>query len=210
MVYEGCADWVTDPVAVGFDRVDEPKRSIVLIGMMGCGKSTIGRLIAERFGWEFVDTDARIESEAGCSIRDVFARFGEAYFRRLESQAISRLADSQAPRVIAVGGGAVLRDDNLARLRRIGTMVYLKVTPQELARRVGSGWKRPLVARRRDKAAALAELLERREPRYEMADVIICTDGLTVPQAVRAVIAAVEGFETRTPEAPPDPPARRG
>ena len=172
-----------------------PKRSVVLIGMMGCGKSTIGRLLARRLGWGFVDTDALVEAEAGCAVRDIFARLGESSFRELEAGVIAALPGGDDPRVVAVGGGAVMRDDNLQALRRLGTLVHLRVSPPELARRLGAAQHRPLLATEPDKAATLAALVERRRQRYEMADVVVATDGFTVGQAARAVLSAVLGFE---------------
>jgi shikimate kinase len=164
-----------------------------MIGMMGCGKSTIGKLVARRLGRPFVDTDALIEAEASCRIRDIFARYGELHFRQLERAAIARLAESDEPRVIAVGGGAVMSDENVEALRRVGVLVYLKVSPQGLASRVRAARTRPLLAGRGDKEKAIAELLRVREPRYRLADVTVCTDGLCVPEATERVLSAL-GF----------------
>jgi len=180
--------------------LDRPKRSIILVGMMGCGKSTVGHLLARRLGWRFVDTDAVIEARAGRGIPEIFERLGEPAFREMEAEAIAGLPGESRLRIVAVGGGALMRDDNIEALRRLGTLVYLKVTPVELARRLGAARQRPLLAGEPDKAAAAADLLEGRRARYEQADVVVCTDGFDVPRAVLAVLDAVLGYERERPD----------
>jgi shikimate kinase len=165
--------------------------------MMGCGKSTIGRRIARRLGWEFVDTDAMIEAEAGCTVADIFAALGEEEFRRRETRVIEGLADLPSRCMVSVGGGAVLSEQNRLNLARLGWTVYLKVDPEELARRVGQTASRPLLAGRADTAEWIRELLDRREPLYMAADIVVATDGLTVRQAMASVLSAVVDHEEK-------------
>src|SRR2546423_13266269 len=139
--------------------------------MMGAGKTTVGRLLAEMTGRPFFDTDAMVEERLGRSIAEVWGRQGEDAFRDLESAVV---ADAAARRggVIAVGGGAVLRPGNVAALKSNGRLVWLRADPATLRARVGNGGDRPLAAR-------LEHLAAEREPAYrDAADVIIETAGV--------------------------------
>jgi len=100
-------------------------RNIVLIGMPHSGKSTIGRLLAQRLGRDLIDTDAEIAARAGMPVREIFRMHGEPYFRELEAQAIQEAAQAADGRIISTGGGAVLRADNIAALRRTGLLLFL-------------------------------------------------------------------------------------
>ena len=113
---------------------DDP-RNIVLIGYRGSGKTVVGRLLAERRGWTFVDTDALIEAQAGISIAEIFAAEGEAGFRAREERVIARVTADRR-RVFSVGGGAVLRQENVARLRAGGVVVWLTAPPEVLWERI--------------------------------------------------------------------------
>ena len=165
--------------------------------MMGCGKSTIGRRIARRLGWELVDTDAVIEAAAGCAVADIFAALGEVEFRRMEAQAIASLFDSSARRVISIGGGAFLKEQNRRDLARLGWLVYLKVDPEELARRVGHTASRPLLAGHMDTAETIRTLLAQREVHYLAADVVVVTTGLTLRRATDLALTAVLDHEEK-------------
>ncbi|KAB2906647.1 MAG: shikimate kinase [Burkholderiaceae bacterium] len=119
---------------------------IVLVGMPGCGKSTIGRLLARRLHVDFGDSDQVIEQRLGCSIRSYFDSHGEAAFRDVEEEVLAQLLrQEQAVGVLATGGGAVLRSANRAAMRAAAHVVYLKVTPEEIVRRVKNDTKRPLL-----------------------------------------------------------------
>jgi shikimate kinase len=162
-------------------------RTVWLVGMMGAGKSAVGRLLAARLGLPFLDTDAEVEREAGCTIADLFAREGEAVFRRRERAAIERCAGRAA--VVALGGGAMAQPGAAERLAGSGTVVYLKAGPEALLARVGEADERPLL-KGLDHAGRLAEigrLLARRAPCYEKAEVVVETEGRD-PQAVAEAV----------------------
>lgn len=112
-----------------------PPANVVLIGLRGCGKSSVGRDVAGRLGWTFVDTDEHVERSAERSIREIFERHGEPHFRRLEAQAVERAARGRE-QVIAVGGGAILSEHNRQILRHGGVCVWLTAPPEELQRRL--------------------------------------------------------------------------
>jgi len=162
---------------------------VVLTGFMASGKTAVGRRLARRLGYDFVDTDHVIEEKAGCAISELFARSGEAAFRALERETIASLSPA-APSVIATGGGTFVDADNRAALHRLGVCVCLVVSPETILERVGRSDKRPL-AQGPDAAERLAKLYETRLPFYRMADVMVETDGLTVEQAAARVASAI-------------------
>jgi len=173
---------------------------LVLVGLMGAGKTTVGAACATRLGRPFVDVDEVVESLAGRPVREIFRTDGEAVFRRLEREAVADVCSSPAPLVIACGGGAVLDAESRRRLRAAGLVVWLRAAPDELARRVGRGEEaaeRPLLARdsgegRGSPVDVLGGLLEARTPAYEdVADVTVETDSRTVEQVADAVLAEV-------------------
>jgi len=137
---------------------------IFLIGLMGAGKTTVGRMLAQRLGLVFVDSDQEIEREQGCSIAELFARGGEAGFRAIEAKMIDRLT-RRANIVLATGGGAVLRADNRKALRERGTVVYLRASADDLAHRLRNDRSRPLL-QQGDARAKLHELFRVRDPLY--------------------------------------------
>lgn len=140
--------------------------TVWLIGMMGSGKTTVGRRLADALGIEFHDTDAAVEEAAGSSIPELWRRRGEEEFRRLEHEAVVRVAGRRA--VVATGGGVVLRDENVAAMRRTGQVVWLDAPAEVLARRVGSGAGRPLLAGD-DLPGRFADMLADRAERYRAA-----------------------------------------
>ncbi len=146
-------------------------RSVVLVGMMGAGKSTIGRRLAMRLKLPFVDADQEIEAAAGMSIPDIFASHGEQYFRDGEARVIARLLDS-GPSVLATGGGAVLRAETRERISRRGISIWLKAEADVVFRRVKRRADRPLL-QTADPAATIARLIAEREPFYQQADIEI-------------------------------------
>lgn len=143
---------------------------------MGAGKTTIGKLLADELGLEFIDVDREIEARSGVDIPWIFDREGETGFRVRESAALAEL--SQLDRVlISTGGGAVLSPDNRRMMAATGTVIYLHTTVDEQVRRTGRDRKRPLL-QNDDPARVLAELMLVREPLYrEVADIIVETDG---------------------------------
>ncbi|HHU51797.1 MAG TPA: shikimate kinase [Firmicutes bacterium] len=167
-------------------------KCLILIGPMGSGKTTVGSLLAKELGWVFLDTDRLIVEESGMPIPEIFTRYGEEYFRRLETAVIAK-AVSQKEAVIATGGGAVTVPANLQCMKDHGVVIYLKTSLQELARRVGSGEGRPLLAGR-DPFSALQTLLEERESQYSQSDLVICTDGLIPGEVAQRILAEYQNF----------------
>ncbi|KAB2877520.1 MAG: shikimate kinase [Pseudorhodoplanes sp.] len=146
-------------------------RSIVLIGMMGAGKSSVGRKLALRLGIPFVDADTEIERAAGMSIPDIFEIHGETEFRAGESRVIARLLDG-GPQVLATGGGAFMNAATRARIREKGISVWLKADFEVLLRRIKRRSDRPLL-KTADPAATLRQLIDVRYPAYAEAAITI-------------------------------------
>lgn len=164
---------------------------IFLVGFMGAGKSTVGRVVAARLGMPFLDLDDRIEQSAGMTVTQIFSTRGEDGFRELETAALEGLADV-APSVIACGGGVVLRTRNRASLKRLGRVVYLEVTAGEAVARIGDASTRPLLSGPGGTLAATA-LLSAREGLYRsVADVTVATVGRTPDGIADEIVAAVE------------------
>jgi shikimate kinase len=147
------------------------RRSIVMIGMMGAGKSSIGRRLAARLGIPFVDADAAIEEAAGMSVADIFEAHGEPSFRSGEARVIARLLDN-GPQVLATGGGSFVNPDTRARIHDKGISVWLKADTEVLLRRVKRRDNRPLL-KGGDPQATLTALLAAREPYYGEADMTV-------------------------------------
>jgi shikimate kinase len=148
------------------------RRSIVLVGMMGAGKSTIGRRLAARLRLPFLDADVEIETaHAGVTIPEIFATHGEPYFRDGEARVIARLLDS-GPAVIATGGGAFMREETRERIRDKAISIWLKADVEIIMKRVKRRADRPLL-QTEDPAATVSRLLEGREPVYRTADLTI-------------------------------------
>lgn len=139
---------------------------IILVGLPGAGKSTIGRQLARRRGLPFFDSDAVIEERTGCPVRHFFEREGEPAFRDLEEQVIDELTRRETPFVLATGGGAVLREANRQRMRERGTVLYLRAQPEQLFKRLRRDTRRPLL-QAPDPLAVLRALHEARAPLYQ-------------------------------------------
>jgi shikimate kinase len=160
--------------------------------MPGCGKSTIGRQLARTRQLPFVDVDHEIERYLGCSIREFFDREGEAAFRDVEERVLRELLERPEARVIATGGGAVLRPANRATLRAASTVVYLKAQPDDLARRLSRDTQRPLL-QVADPRQRLRELFAIRDPLYrETAHLTIATSGKSAATIVHLVAMQLE------------------
>jgi shikimate kinase len=146
-------------------------RSIVLVGMMGAGKSSIGRRLAALLGLAFVDADSEIEQAAGMSISEIFESKGEPYFRAGECRVIARLLEG-GPQVLATGGGAFMNTDTRALIRNRGVSVWLKAEPDLLLRRIRRRNDRPLL-RTEDPEGKLKQLIDERYPVYAEADLTV-------------------------------------
>ncbi len=169
--------------------IRRPKGSgvAVLIGFMGAGKSSVGRVLARRLGAEFVDLDARIEAAAGKSVSEIFASQGEEVFREMEKEAIGD-AVSVPGRVVAAGGGAFLDPANRALLKGYAPVIFLDASPETVIARLSRDASRPLL-RGGDRETRVRDLMARRRPAYAQADAAVTTDGLTVFQVAGRVIA---------------------
>jgi shikimate kinase len=146
-------------------------RSIVLVGMMGAGKSTIGRRLSARLRLPFLDADTEIEAAAGMSIPDIFETHGEPHFRDGEARVIARLLDG-GPVVLATGGGAFMREETRSRIGSKAVSIWLKADADIIMRRVKRRADRPLL-QTADPAATVGRLIEEREPVYQHADITI-------------------------------------
>ncbi len=164
---------------------------LILVGMPGSGKSTVGRQLARRLGLPFRDSDHEIEQRIGCPIRDFFEREGETAFRDIEESILQEL--TQAPSgVLATGGGAVLRPANRERLRQAGQVIYLRSTPEELFRRLRHDSHRPLL-QVPDPMGRLRSLYEERDPLYrETSHFTIETGRPSVPTLVNMILMQLE------------------
>jgi len=141
------------------------RRSVVLVGMMGAGKSSVGRRLAARLGIDFMDADTEIESAAGMTIPEIFAKHGESYFRSGEARVIARLLDG-GPQVLATGGGAIMEQTTRDLIHIKGISVWLKADLDVLLKRTKRRNDRPLVEKIRD-------LLPAREPVYALSDIVV-------------------------------------
>jgi shikimate kinase len=161
---------------------------ILLVGMMGAGKTTTGALVARTLGWGYRDSDADVAATTGLSVPDLFARDGEAAFRRAEAQVLADACADPEPSVVSVAGGAVLSEDNRRLISCSGIVVWLRARPETLAARVGDGVGRPLLGS--DPAEAIVRLAEVRAPLYaKLADLVIDVDDLTPAEVVGRIVA---------------------
>ncbi|MFQ5881727.1 MAG: shikimate kinase [Candidatus Methylomirabilales bacterium] len=164
-------------------------RNIVLTGMMGTGKTTVGRYLAEQFQAPFHDLDELIEQESGLSIPAIFRERGEAFFRTLEREVVSRLSELQGC-IIATGGGTIVDPENLRRLRRHGEIICLTAEPERILERVGGMEHRPLLWHA-DKLERIREVMRVRAPAYAQVGEAIDTTHLSVEEAAARVLAQV-------------------
>jgi shikimate kinase len=160
-----------DAASLNAVRAALGQRSVVLVGLMGCGKSAIGRRLAAKLGLPFVDADEEIEKAAGKSIEDIFTDHGEPYFREGERKVLSRLLRS-GPQVLATGGGAFMNEETRAAIAEHGISVWLRAELPLLVRRVGKRGNRPLL-KGGDPEAVLQNLMTTRYPVYAQADLTI-------------------------------------
>jgi shikimate kinase len=163
---------------------------VVLVGMMGAGKTTIGRRLARRLGRPFVDSDQQIEQRTGRTVREIFEAEGEPAFRVLEAEALEEALAIPSPSVIAAAGGTVLSEVNRERMRAAGTVIWLRAEPVELANRVRHGSHRPLLAE--DPEAVLERLDSARRELYAgVADHVLDTTGRSPDEVLDDLVAIV-------------------
>ena len=176
-------------------------RSVVLVGMMGVGKSSIGRRLAARLGVPFVDADTEIEKAAGMSIADIFARHGEADFRSGEARVIARLLDG-GPQVLATGGGAVMNADTRAAIKAKAVSIWLSAEFDVLMRRINKRKNDRPMLQTADPAATLRELLVAREPAYAQADLTVQSREVPHDAIVSEIMTVLATF-LNAPGSPP-------
>lgn len=183
--------------------------TISLVGLPGGGKSTAGRQLAKRIGFDLIDSDAVIEKRIGCSIRSFFEREGEDRFRDIEEAVIAELVDR--PRIVlATGGGSVLREANRRVLHERTTVVYLRSTPDELFRRLRHDTQRPLL-QVADPLAKLKELYRVRDPLYrQTAHFVVETGRPSVASLVNMIVMQLELAGVLPADMPADPDAAAG
>lgn len=170
------------------------ERKVLLIGMMGAGKTTTGRLLADRLGWPYLDSDDEIERQTGRTVPQIWKEDGEPAFRAEESRVLAEACAGSGPAVISVAGGAVLDLENRALIRQSGLTVWLRAEVNTLARRVGTGAGRPLLEG--GPSAALNRLSAQRAPVYaELADLVFDVDRMSPPQVVTGIVEALEDSE---------------
>lgn len=167
-------------------------KHILLIGFMGCGKSSVGYRLSYKLRKCLIDTDQLIEQREGMSISEIFAKKGEAYFRQKETECLKSLKNELGSRIVSVGGGTPVREENRRILKKAGIVVYLKASPDTIYSRVKYDTKRPLLQCDNPKAR-IEMLLAERSPIYEStADIVIEVDGKHINQVVQEVSEAVK------------------
>jgi shikimate kinase len=164
-------------------------RSLVLVGMMGAGKSSIGRKLAQRLNLPFVDADTEVERAAGMSISEIFAKHGEPYFRAGEARVIARLLDG-GPQVLATGGGAFMHPQSREAIRAKGVSVWLKAEFDVLMKRIKRRNDRPML-HTDDPAGTLRLLIQERDPVYAEADVTVHSRDVPHETIIAEIISAV-------------------
>lgn len=174
-----------------------PPKNIVLIGFMGCGKSTVGRELQQRLGYPLVDMDQTIEERAGKPITAIFADEGEAAFRDMETELLLELNDSEAPRrIISTGGGVVSRAKNRVLLRELGYVVWLRAPSSAILERTAKNRSRPLL-QTEDPAAKIEALMAERQPLYqETAHLMLDTAGLCSGEVATGILECARYFFT--------------
>ena len=173
-------------------RDHAPKKTIVLVGIMGAGKSTVGKILADRLGMRFIDADQEIERAAGCTITDFFEKYGEVEFRKGEERVISRILAGE-PCVLATGGGAFMSEATRLLIKKIATSVWLRVSFEVLAKRLEKRSDRPLL-QTADPQQTLKALIEKRYPIYNDADFIVDAENDGVDITVSKVVECLGDY----------------
>jgi len=177
--------------------------NLYLVGMMGAGKSAVGRPLADALGYRFVDADTVLEGAAGRTIPEIFASEGEAQFRQLETAVLGQISGWHSL-VVATGGGVVTRPENWGHMRQ-GVVVWLDAPAEQLLARLGSDpTPRPLL-QADDLGSRLRQLLAERQPLYAQADLHVCQRQEQPPQVAQLVLEALPGILRARPEAPQQP-----
>lgn len=168
-------------------------KNIVLVGMMGAGKTTVGELLATKLNRELKDIDRVIEQEQKKSIIGIFTDDGEEVFRKLESETIEKFSN-MSDLIISTGGGALEKANNLSNLQKNGIIIYLKADIEELFKRVKNETQRPLL-KEQDPLEVIKKLIKKREKFYLMADITIITDNKSPEKITEEIIKAIKNYE---------------
>lgn len=173
-------------------RIDRP---VVLVGLMGAGKSCVGRRLAESLGLPFLDSDNEVEEAAGCEVRDIFEVYGEPAFRDCERRVIQRLLHA-SPSVIATGGGAFMDDETRKEIKNHAVSLWLRATPEVLHQRTKRSRNRPLL-NNSDRLGTLKKLADTRYPVYAEADIVIDTGDEGLEKTLQDALSALrESFNS--------------
>lgn len=168
--------------------------NVVLIGFMGCGKTSLGKKLSRRLKYSFLDTDKYIEQKEGMEITEIFEKKGEPYFRELERTAVEKLS-AEKRIVIATGGGIIKNPQNMEQLKKQGIIVYLKATPEHIYRNIGNDNTRPLLEGG-NKKEKIKKLMDERKPLYEKyADVTVNVSNETTGKIIERIGREVKSFE---------------
>lgn len=173
-------------------RDHAPNKTIVLVGIMGAGKSTVGKILADRLGMQFIDADQEIERAAGCTITDFFEKYGEVEFRKGEERVISRILAGE-PCILATGGGAFMSEATRLLIKKIATSVWLRVSFEVLAKRLEKRSDRPLL-QTADPQQTLKALIKKRYPIYNDADFIVDAENDGVDITVSKVVECLGDY----------------
>ena len=185
-----------DAAAVHTIRAGLGDRTIVFVGMMGAGKTTLGRRVAARLDLPFADLDAEIEKAADLSVAEIFAKYGEAHFRDGERRVIARLL-AEGPRVLATGGGAFMNPETRAAIAAAGVSVWIEADPDVLFQRIRHKTTRPLLATP-DPEGTLRRLVAERYPVYALADVTVRSRDASKDVMTEEILAALADHFART------------
>lgn len=170
------------------------KKNIILIGFMGCGKSTIGKKVSVNIGCKFLDTDLKIQNDMNMTINEIFEKYGEPYFRKLEKD-LCKKASLNAPMVIATGGGIIKDPENIDFLKTNGIFIYLKSSSEKIYKNIKNDNSRPLL-NVKNKKEKINELLEQRIPLYEKsADITVDISNIEIPEITSCITDIINNME---------------
>ncbi|MBE5867556.1 MAG: shikimate kinase [Lachnospiraceae bacterium] len=170
-------------------------KNVVLVGFMGCGKTTVGMRLSYRLKKAVEDTDKRIEREQGMAVSEIFRQYGEGHFRDLETELLQRMCRENVTRIIATGGGLPIREENRELLHRLGHVIYLRIRPETVYERLKDDHTRPLLQGENPQAKIQRLMEERREIYQAAADSVIDVDELTTEEILQKIEDAIKEEE---------------
>ena len=171
----------------------EKNGNIFMIGFMGCGKSTVASKLNQMYGMHVVEMDQEISNQQKMSIQDIFEQYGEEYFRDLETALLKKIATG-SEQVVSCGGGVVLREENVAEMKKSGHIVLLTAKPENVLQRVQKDDNRPILKGRKT-VEDIAALIEARKPKYEAAaDIVVATDDKSIEDICQEILEKIKGI----------------